>query len=713
MAITFFVEIYQTQPNFSMKIDSSDVVSIYSSVNKDVAEQNNGKHKDLGYTAKIDACITFDCSGFISGRNAAGKIELCADCPAPVNPSTPNPAGNCASYAALNSYLNNLPAQVTNSNPATATAYATHLTTGTNAAGARSGYWLGLTDCDSVAGQYQCAVSCAASAVALCYPTLGAPLSFGSIQTLNGATYQIYDPVQLHAAGVSSTTGMSFAMGTSVPNWTAGGTCTQPAPLDLSGAQNCFANNPTPPANYNGGNLPPSSGYIADTTHSMLNGVFVSGVKSGSQSIGIGDQCFYIGGAPPGAAGGGLLFGGTATGGKPIVSLDSLGGSSHSNCQSCAENNPGISNIPCESFASSQISINGAPEFNNGSWGAGTDVWTNYNVGDPNVPPDSGLGFEAVTCAMDDINGTTHGPLGNGARAIVPNIPCKHDPGSKCKSDRKPGPIWVELAVSPKHDCCQDTVIHKIYQSFNNNCKNCCNYLKGSEVLAGNVFSGFGCPCDDENGDPIEGCICINCIDNLDCKKQDQGGSSRSSDPNNPDELKTTVELGVCSQYGNTPIRAGSGAGQKLGAQSWFQGTAENICSIDPPISCNYTFVVFFEISNGEVDLGYIFNDPMPGADPTVYPDTGDPVGTSTVGDLTTNLGRLGITNVSTFINVDSCHMAGGDQNPWQLYSGSGDVTVGGESANPSTPTGSVPVKPANDPNSPYGNNDDGFPTCN
>ena len=35
-------------------------------------------------------------------------------------------------------------------------------------------------------------------------------------------------------------------------------------------------------------------------------------------------------------------------------------------------------------------------------------------------------------------------------------------------------------------------------------------------------------------------------------------------------------------------------------------------------------------------------------------------------------------------------------------------VTVGGENANPSTPDGTGGVKPADDPDSPYGNNDDG-----
>ena len=64
---------------------------------------------------------------------------------------------------------------------------------------------------------------------------------FGDIKTLNGETYQIYDPVQLYAAGVSSTTGMSFTLSASAPNWSPGGTCGGPATKDLSGSLNCFS----------------------------------------------------------------------------------------------------------------------------------------------------------------------------------------------------------------------------------------------------------------------------------------------------------------------------------------------------------------------------------------------------------------------------------------------------------------------------------------
>lgn len=228
MAIVFFIEIHQTQPNFSLKIDQPDVISIYSSLNKEVAEQNNGKHKDIGYSAKIDACVEFDCSGFVVGQNAAGKIDLCVDCPTPQQPSEPSPAGSCGSYAALNSYLNTLPARVLNTG-STAAAYETHLQNATNAAGARSGYWLGLTDCDSVATPYQCGVSCGSAGVALCYSTSGGSglQGFGDIKTLNGETYQIYDPVQLHAAGVSPSTGMSFTLSAVAPNWSAAPSGTQ------------------------------------------------------------------------------------------------------------------------------------------------------------------------------------------------------------------------------------------------------------------------------------------------------------------------------------------------------------------------------------------------------------------------------------------------------------------------------------------------------
>jgi len=709
MAIVFFIEIYQAQPNFSSKIDQNDVISIYPSLNKEVAEQNNGKHKDIGYSAKIDACIDFDCSGFVVGRNATGKIDLCADCPTPQQPTPPNPAGNCAAYTALNSYLNNLPAQVTNlDKPGTSAAYAAHLSNPTNAAGARSGYWLGLTDCDSVAGEYQCGVSCKTGAVALCYPTLGAPKAFGDVYTgSDGESYQIYDPVQLHAAGVSSTTGMSFAMGTSVPNWTAGGTCSgaETKYLGEGGASNCFSTG-SGPSNYNnvGGGGLPNNTYTAQTPQSTFdaNNVLVTGIASGSTSIGIGNQCFYIGGAPSGGGGGSLLLGGKGNGGKSVVSLESLGGSSHANCNDCAGN---IS-LPCESLASSQISINGAPTYSTDTgWSTGGTVWDNYNHGNDNAD-EYPLAFKETTCAMNDTFGESHGALGDGAKAIVPNIPCTNSStGKRCKPGHKPGPIWVETVITPAFRCCQNVTVGKIYQTFNNNCSNCCDPTRGSNVFAGPVFSGFGCPCD---GIPEDQCYCPNCANNLDCRKVgDDGYTPINSDPAGGD--KTGTEISLCRQYGNEVILNVGGFGASLGPLSWAQMTVEKICNNDPESkdhSCMVTFIAWFEVSSsGEVNLPGIIGEDANGDAPTNA--DGTLVEPCTVGELKGKLAEFGASDVSLFINADSCHMAGGGDNPWLLY-GNGDVTVGGENANPSTPDGTGGVKPADDPDSPYGNDDDG-----
>ena len=71
------------------------------------------------------------------------------------------------------------------------------------------------------------------------------------------------------------------------------------------------------------------------------------------------------------------------------------------------------------------------------------------------------------------------------------------------------------------------------------------------------------------------------------------------------------------------------------------------------------------------------------------------------------NLSNLGFEGISIFLNVNNCFMAGDAQNPWSLY-GSGDITIGGENANPSSADGTGGVKPVDDPGSPYGNEDDG-----
>ena len=722
MAIVFFIEIYQAQPNFSSKIDQNDVISIYPSLNKEVAEQNNGKHKDIGYSAKINACIEFDCSGFVVGQNAAGKIDLCADCPTPQQPTPPSPAGNCGAYSALNSYKNNLPAQVLNTGP-TAAAYETHLENGTNAAGARSGYWLGLTDCDSVATPYQCGVSCGTSGVALCYPTSGGSglQGFGDVKTLNGENYQIYDPVQLHAAGVSPSTGMSFTLSAAAPNWSAasaGTQCNGPTGLNLSSAQNCFSNNPSPPSNFNsvgGGNragLPQPSGYTAQTPQQTFNAssVLVSGVEAGS-TIGIGDQCFYVGGGSSfteaATASGGLIFGGDGT---PVVSLESLGGSSYSNCQECTKDNV---SIPCQSLASSQISINGAPEYSSTGgedggpgWSTGSVVWENWNKGDPNSDGYSEA-FKEMTCAMDDKDGQTHGPLGDGARAIVPGIACTNEGGDKrCAPNHKPSNIWIDGIVTPPNKCCQSITVGNIYQGFGFGCGDCCESNQGVAVFWGPVFSGFGCPCEDGGvGVPYPNA----CISNLDCGKPGSDGyTPLNSVAAGVDEDKSDGEKQLCLRYGNNVQKTSRAViGASIGPVSWAEITYEKQCSDTE--SCTETFIAFFGVgTDGTVDVGGEIVGPDENDEPSTYPD-GSPIDPVSVQDLKGSLERLGGRDISVFINVDSCHMTNSGENSWQLY-GDGDVTVGGQSANPSTPDGTGGVRPADHPDSPYGNDDDGVP---
>jgi hypothetical protein len=727
MAIVFFIEIYQTQPNFSSKIDQDGVISIYSSLNKEVAEQNNGKHKDIGYSAKINACVEFDCSGFVVGQNAAGKIDLCADCPAPQQPTPPSPAGNCAAYSALNSYLNNVPAQVLNSDSDTATAYETHLQNATNAAGARSGYWLGLTDCDSVATPYQCGVSCGTSGVALCYPTSGGLglQGFGDVKTLNGKNYQIYDPVQLHAAGVSPSTGMSFTLSAAAPNWSAasaGTQCNGPTGINMSGAENCLSNNPSPPTNFNsvggGTGLPQSSGYVAASGSSLFSGVLVSGVGSSGTSIGIGDQCFYVGGGSSfteaATGSGGLIFGGSGT---PVVSLESLGGSSYNSCQECVEDNV---SVPCQSLASSQISINGAPEYSSSSgWGpasTGSVVWENWNNGDPNTEGYS-EGFKEMTCAMDDKDGQTHGPLGDGARAIMPGISCTNDGGDKrCKPNHLPSSMLIDGVVTPPNKCCQSVNVGDIYQGFGFDCEQCCEADIGVSVFYGPVFKGFGCPCEDEGGSCSDVlCPPGACTSNLDCKKPGQDGyTPPNSDPTGPisetgeKTEKSEDEKQLCVRYGNNVQKTSVVAvSANVGPLSFAEITYEKQCGGDYG-SCSETFIAFFTVSSdGLVDVGGEIVGPDENDEPSTYPD-GSPIEPVSVGNLKGALERLGGEDISIFINVSSCHMANSGANPWTLY-GTGDVIVGGEIANPSTPDGTGGVKSAyDDPNSPYGNDDDG-----
>jgi hypothetical protein len=137
--------------------------------------------------------------------------------------------------------------------------------------------------------------------------------------------------------------------------------------------------------------------------------------------------------------------------------------------------------------------------------------------------------------------------------------------------------------------------------------------------------------------------------------------------------------------------------------------TVEKICNNDPESddhSCMVTFIAWFEVSSsGEVNLPGIIGEDANGDAPTNA--DGTLVEPCTVGELKGKLAEFGASDVSLFINADSCHMAGGGDNPWLLY-GNGDVTVGGENANPSTPDGTGGVKPADDPDSPYGNDDDG-----
>lgn len=220
MKTKFLVEAQSTSPRFSMKVETtkglskSIQISIFPSIAKDVV-YNGVAHRDTVYNSKIARCQDLECSEFFTTARTTGQISQCGDClPKRTRPPGDRPRG-CTSGVSLHNFTIPDNIKVTNVDGGDQD-YLFWLAGTTNQDDAalnqsiaKSGYWLGLTNSGGMCGPpIQCIVGCGSGSVAGCWNTeKSGGASFGDIYSINGSTYQVYDPIQIHLAGISSNGG--------------------------------------------------------------------------------------------------------------------------------------------------------------------------------------------------------------------------------------------------------------------------------------------------------------------------------------------------------------------------------------------------------------------------------------------------------------------------------------------------------------------------
>jgi len=213
MKTKFLVEAQSTSPKFSLRVETtkglskSVEITIFPSVGKDVTF-NGVAHRDNVYNNKTAKCKDLDCSEFYSSARTTGQVSLCGDClPKRTRPPGSKPYG-CGSGVALQNFTVPDNIRVTNQTNGEVN-YSTWLTGQGNQQIAKSSYWLGLNNSGGMCGPpFQCIVGCQSGSVAGCWDTSkGGSGNFGDIYSINGSTYQVYDPIQIHLAGISSNGG--------------------------------------------------------------------------------------------------------------------------------------------------------------------------------------------------------------------------------------------------------------------------------------------------------------------------------------------------------------------------------------------------------------------------------------------------------------------------------------------------------------------------
>jgi hypothetical protein len=438
MSFIFLVEVQSFPPKFLSKLGTStNQVDIFESIKKDVVF--TGAHKDPIYNSKLEKCQELDCTQFYSSGLVTGAISLCAECEPYITRSGDGDRVNdsCNAYKLLDS-INFTPPQdikVTNQGSTSSTNYNTWKTS--NGFLSRSGYWLGLDPCGGGGGddEWSCIVNCQTGVVAGCWNISSGSGNFGDTYDIGGSTYQVYDPIQLALAGLTSNGGsLPLLSSNPLSSGTQGnGNCGTPITIIPAGGgggedSNCLSGS--------AGSCPDNSYSPEPSGDAFSEAVAVFGDYSGS-IISTGLNCYNYGGSLT-VETNKYALGGSASGLAPQNPSDvGITGSSNS-CGECIGQNLsdsyGENGPSCCQLARGDVGINGAPITSDGgsTWSSGSGSWGDFWPTD-----DHDDGFRT--------NSNVWGTCGATKATSIYSVPCS--PTQRCKVGSNDGIGVIEIII--------------------------------------------------------------------------------------------------------------------------------------------------------------------------------------------------------------------------------------------------------------------------
>lgn len=467
MALDYLVEIIKSYPTFSSRVSSDErTVFIFPNIETEVVL--SGSHRDRSYSSRIERCKELDCSEFYTSAVAAGAVSLCGECEEQVSPTPPTPpSGGCANYSTLNSFNFTPPDNLKVENGTidqTQQSYNNYLSwsnqSENNSAFAKSGYWLGLSPCGGDCRGYSCIVGCQSGVVTGCWCTGSSPgsgntgsnPSFGSVYTIGGQNYQVYDPLQIYLAGLRPNGG-SFTLLSSNPlanssAMPAGGGSTDCGRsivvIDPSGGggggggdePNCFEGNGGCPSCSDGEN--PWTPTPANTAFPEPVAI-IGGGDFSFRIVSTGSNCYSFSPSQLTSFSGAFSLGGAN--GISAVEASSLGISASTSCGQCTGKNlsdsGGVNGPSCCQLSCGGINITGSPEFTGTGWSSSGETWNNFW---PNNTYDNGYRKLSNSGAWGSCSG------GVTRASSVYTSPC--NPTQYCESNKRKGVILVEQNIT-------------------------------------------------------------------------------------------------------------------------------------------------------------------------------------------------------------------------------------------------------------------------
>jgi hypothetical protein len=456
MSFQFLVEVDRATPKYASRlIQNSDVVSIYPTRSEEIVLA--GDHRDDVYKYFLRKCTELDCTQFYSTGLATGAVSLCQECEEFIPRGRGGGVGSgipCQGYSRIENFgslEDNQNLRVTNGSSAEealskAESYNTWKNSSTtNRLVANSGSWLGIDEC--VGGIWQCAVNCATGNTTACWSIEVELDEFGTIYTLNGAKYQIYDPLQIALAGVVSNGG-TLPLVSSNPFFGLEINAQYPSlddpentfcgvPVTVFGGggsdSNCLTGESCPDCPNDYAPIPSTSNDVFPQEVALI-GDYTDKILT------VGNNCYNLSADPNTRAASGVFgLGGNGTI-EPSTEEELGVTNSSDSCGNCIGDIVSAGGGPdCCNLACGGIVINGAPEWNGSSWTPGSGSWNGFwpthsddqnyrNIEDDefedqrNFPGENRHIWHGSTCTRQ-----------NTANSLY-SVPCSYQPTNTCSN---------------------------------------------------------------------------------------------------------------------------------------------------------------------------------------------------------------------------------------------------------------------------------------